>query len=49
MTQMHFFYDEGSSSPVLCDNLEGWHGVGGGRVVPEENDTCIPLADHIDV
>ena len=24
-----FLYDAGSSNLVLCDNLEGWYGVGG--------------------
>ena len=24
-----------SSSPVLCDHLELWEGVGGGREIPE--------------
>ena len=23
-------YDAGSTNPVLCDNLDGWNGVGGG-------------------
>ena len=31
-----FLYDAGSSKPVLCDNLEGWDGVGGGREVQGE-------------
>ena len=30
---------------LLCDNLEGWDGVGGGREVQEGGDICIPLAD----
>ena len=30
---------------MLCDNLEGWDGVGGGREVQEEGDICIPMAD----
>lgn len=30
---------------MLCDNLEGWNGVGGGREVPKEEDICIPVAD----
>ena len=34
-----------SSSLVLCDNLEGWDGVGGGREVQEGGDICIPVAD----
>ena len=32
-------------SLVLCDNLEGWDGVGGGREVQEGGDMCIPMAD----
>ena len=27
---------------VLCDNLEGWDGVGGGREVQERGDMCLP-------
>ena len=27
-----------SSDPVLCDNLEGWDGVGGGREIQERRD-----------
>ena len=30
---------------MLCDDLEGWHGVGGGREVRDGGDTCIPMAD----
>ena len=30
---------------MLCDNLDGWDGVRGGREVQEEGDTCIPMAD----
>ena len=30
---------------MLCDNLEGWDEVGGGREVQEGGDVCIPLAD----
>ena len=30
---------------VLCDNLKGWDGVGGGREFQEEGDICIPMAD----
>ena len=32
-------------SPVLFDNLEGWHGLGGGREFQEGGDMCIPMAD----
>ena len=31
--------------PGLCDNLEGWDGVGGGREAQEGGDVCIPMAD----
>ena len=37
--------DAGSSNPVLCDNLEGWDGVGGGEEVQEGRDICIPVTD----
>ena len=30
---------------VLCDNLEGWDGVGGGREVQEGGDTRMLMAD----
>ena len=30
---------------MLCDNLEEWDEVGGGREVQEEGDICIPMAD----
>ena len=29
----------------LCDNLEGWESVGGGKEVQEGGDMCIPMAD----
>ena len=29
----------------LCDNLQGWEGVGGGGKVQERGDTGIPAAD----
>ena len=38
-------YEAGNPKPVLCDNLEGWDGEGGGREVPEGGDICIPMAD----
>ena len=31
--------------PGLCDNLEGWEGVGGEKAVQEGGDICIPMAD----
>ena len=31
---------------MLCDNLEGWDGIGDGRRrVQEGGDMCIPMAD----
>ena len=33
--------------PVLCDNLEGWDGVGDGREVQEGGDVGIPVADFV--
>ena len=30
---------------MLCDNLEGWDGLGGGRDVQEGEDIYIPTAD----
>ena len=30
---------------MLCDNLEGWDGVGCGKEVQEGGDVCIPVAD----
>ena len=31
--------------PGLCDNLEEWDGVGGGKEIQEGGDRCIPMAD----
>ena len=31
--------------PELCDSLEGWDGVGGGREVKEGGDTCTLMGD----
>ena len=43
-------YNTRSPKPVLCDNLEGWDGDGGGRGVQEgEQDICIPNANSCDV
>ena len=30
---------------MLCDNIVGWDGVGGGREVQDGGDICIPVAD----
>ena len=32
-------------SPVLCDNLERWDGVGDGREIQEGGDGCMRVAD----
>ena len=31
--------------PGLCDNLDGWDGMGGARDVQEAGDMCIPMVD----
>ena len=41
----NLLYDAGSPNPLLCDDLEGWDGVGGGRKVQQGEDMCIPMAD----
>ena len=33
----------------LCNNLEEWDGKGCGKVVQEEGEICIPMADSCDV
>ena len=38
-------YDAGNPKPVLCDNLEGWGGEGGGKEIQEWGDTCMSMAD----
>ena len=43
--QWGFAEDTGSSNGMLCDNLDGWHGVGGGREVQEGEYICIPMVD----
>ena len=30
---------------MLCDNLDGWHGMGGGKGVKERGDVCLLMAD----
>ena len=40
----NLLYDAENSNPVLCDNLEGWDGMGGRREVQEEGDICILMA-----
>ena len=38
-------HDAGNQISVLCDNLEGWNGEGGGSGFQEGGDICIPNAD----
>ena len=45
MASGNLLYAAGSSNPVLCDNLEGWDGVGGRREIQEGGDICTPMAD----
>ena len=33
---------------MLCDHLEGWNGVGGGREAQEGGAICMPTVDHVD-
>ena len=35
----------GSSNLVVCDNLEGWNGVVGGREIQVVGDISTPMAD----
>ena len=43
-------HEAGYPGPVLCDNLEGWGGEGGGREFRMGGDTCIRMyTDHVDV
>ena len=41
----NLLHDAGSSNLVICDNLEGWDGVGVGREVQDGGDICIPVTD----
>ena len=45
MTSESLIYDTGHPKPVLCNNLEGWGGEGGGREVQDGGDTCVPMTD----
>ena len=37
--------DAGSSNLVLCDNLVGWNGIGGGKEDQEGDNISTPMAD----
>ena len=34
---------------MLCDSLEGWGGVGGGREAQTGGDVWMPVVIHVDV
>ena len=38
-------YGSGHPKLVLCDNLEGWSGEGGGKVIRGRGDTFMTVAD----
>ena len=42
---MSLIHEEGHCKPVLCDNLEGQSGEGGGRGFQDGGDTSIPMFD----
>ena len=42
---MASMFDAENMKPVLCDNLDGWGGEGGGMGVQKAGDTWIPIAD----
>ena len=47
MASGNLLYDAANPKPlVLCDNLEGWDGVGDGREVPKGGDICIPITSQ---
>ena len=45
----NLLHDTGNSNLVLCDNLEGWDGVGGELEVQEGGDICIPMTGSCDI
>ena len=47
--QWEFVEDTGSSNGMLCDNLEGWHGVGGGGKVQEGGTYVFLKLIHVNV
>ena len=44
-TQWEFDKRFGELDPAICDNLDEWDGVGGGREAQEGGDICTPMAD----
>ena len=45
----NLLYDAGNPKLVLCDNLEGWNGEGGGREVQEGGAIRIPMPIQVNV
>ena len=43
--QWSLLCNSGNSNLELCNNIEGWHGEGGGREVQEKGALGIPMAD----
>ena len=43
--QWEFVVCSDRSNPVLCDNLEEWDGLGGGRELQEGRDVSTPMTD----
>ena len=41
----NLLYDAENPKRMLCDNLQGWDGVEGGREAQEGGDIYIPMAD----
>ena len=44
-SQRGFALRLGELKPRLCDNLEGWDGLGGGREAKERGGICMPTTD----
>ena len=44
ITSVSLIFEAGHPEPVLCNNLEGWGGEGGGRGF-KMGDTCAPMTD----
>ena len=45
----NLLYDVGNSDPLLCDNLEGWDGLGGGAEVQREGTYVYLWQIHVGV
>lgn len=43
----NLLYVHHGRSPVLCDDLEGWDGVGAGKQTQDGGDICIHGADSL--